>query len=73
MNDRELKTLGDKLRAAMPPQMRAELSRDLWPVFLQKTSKHRIHVPWFDWALVALAAGALIFFPGIIPALLYHL
>jgi hypothetical protein len=32
----------------------------------------RIRVAWFDWALAALAAAALIFFPGIIPALLYH-
>jgi hypothetical protein len=29
-------------------------------------------VPWLDWALAALAAAALIFFPGLIPALLYH-
>ena len=32
----------------------------------------RIRITWFDWALAALAAAALIFFPGIIPALLYH-
>ena len=32
----------------------------------------RIRITWFDWALAALAAGALIFYPGIIPALLYH-
>ncbi len=32
----------------------------------------RIRVTWFDWALAALAAAALIFYPGIIPALLYH-
>lgn len=32
----------------------------------------RIHVHWFDWALAALATAALVFFPGIIPALLYH-
>jgi hypothetical protein len=29
-------------------------------------------IPWFDWGLAALAAAALIVFPGIIPALLYH-
>jgi hypothetical protein len=32
----------------------------------------RIRVTWFDWALATLAAAALIFYPGIIPALLYH-
>ena len=36
------------------------------------TSSIRIGVPWFDWALAALAAAALFFFPGIIPGLLYH-
>jgi hypothetical protein len=29
-------------------------------------------VPWFDWALAALAGAALLIFPGIIPALFYH-
>ena len=38
------------------------------------SNRERIHsrVPWFDWALAALATAALLFFPGIIPALLYH-
>jgi hypothetical protein len=31
------------------------------------------HVPWFDWALAAILAAVLIFFPSSIPALLYHL
>ncbi len=31
-----------------------------------------IRAHWFDWALAALATAALVFFPGIIPALLYH-
>ena len=31
-----------------------------------------IRVPWFDWALAALAAVTLFFFPRVIPALLYH-
>jgi len=30
-------------------------------------------VPWFDWVLAGLASAALICFPGVIPALLYHL
>lgn len=73
MNDQELKQFGEKLRAAMPPLRRAELGRDLWPSFLQKANEPRVRVPWFDWALAALAVGALIFFPGVIPTLLYHL
>jgi hypothetical protein len=30
-------------------------------------------VPWFDWALLGITAAALLFFPALIPALLYHL
>lgn len=57
-----------------------ELRRDLWPQLKQRLdnenvrdhARHPLHIPWFDWALAALAATALIFFPGVIPALLYH-
>jgi len=73
MNDQELRQIGKKLRAAIPPKLDTELNRDLWPAFLQKMQEPRVRVPWFDWALAALAAGVLIFFPGVIPALLYHL
>jgi len=31
------------------------------------------HFPWFDWALAAILGASLFFFPGAIPALLYHL
>lgn len=72
MNDNEYKELGKKLRDAVPPLRRPELSRDLWPAMLQKMSEPRVGVPWFDWLLAALAAAVLIFFPGAIPALLYH-
>ncbi len=73
MNDRELKELGEKLRDAIPPLRQTELSRDLWPAMLKKLGEPRVRVPWFDWLLAALAAAVLIFFPGAIPALLYHL
>ncbi|GAC1638951.1 MAG: hypothetical protein NVS9B14_19820 [Candidatus Acidiferrum sp.] len=73
MNDRGLKEFGETLRAAMPPLNRTELTRDLWPSLLQKFNEPQVRVPWFDWALAALAAVTLVFFPGVIPALLYHL
>jgi hypothetical protein len=73
VNDKEIKEFGEKLRAVTPPLRQAELVRDLWPEFLQKSQEPNARVPWFDWALAALAAGVLIFFPGIIPVLLYHL
>jgi hypothetical protein len=40
---------------------------------LQRLSEQPLRVPWFDWALAAIVSAALIFFPGAIPALLYHL
>jgi hypothetical protein len=30
-------------------------------------------MPWFDWALLGIAAAALLFFPAVLPALFYHL
>jgi hypothetical protein len=73
MNDREFKELSKKLQDAVPPLHQPELSRDLWPAMFQKMNEPAGRVPWFDWALASLAAALLIFFPGAIPALLYHL
>lgn len=73
MNDQQLKQFGEKLRKNLPPLGQPELARDLWPGFLQKLSAPRVRIPWFDWALAGFAAAVLIFFPGVIPALLYHL
>jgi hypothetical protein len=64
------------LKQTVAPVPDTELRRDLWPQMLRKLEEQRlpIHdVSWFDWALASLAAAALLFFPGIIPALLYHL
>jgi hypothetical protein len=32
-----------------------------------------LRIPWFDWALAAVVAAALLLFPNAIPALLYQL
>jgi hypothetical protein len=69
-NHEELKTL---LRKVIPAVKDTELQRDLWPEMLEKLSEQPLRVPWFDWALAAIVSAALIFFPGAIPALLYHL
>jgi hypothetical protein len=69
-NHEELKTL---LRKVIPAVKDTELRRDLWPEMLEKLSEQPLRVPWFDWALAAIVSAALIFFPGAIPALLYHL
>ena len=72
-NDKEMKEL---IRHAIAPAKDAELRRDLWPQMLRKLEEQPLpihNVPWFDWALASLAIAALLFFPGIIPALFYHL
>jgi len=66
-----------ELRDAVPPIDElghgAELRRDLWPDMLRRLEQPAVRVPWFDWALLAIASAATIFFPALIPALLYHL
>jgi len=83
-HDEEGYRLGKTLRSAVPPMGKAE-PRDLWPRMLQRieeTPKRPVHshhpqwfagVPWFDWALLGVAAVAMLLLPALIPALLYHL
>ena len=74
MNPQDDKALRDLLKQSVAPVRDAELRRDLWPQMLQRLDETQpVRVPWFDWVLAALASAALIFFPGAIPALLYHL
>jgi hypothetical protein len=77
LNADEFAALREKLRDAVSPldelQNEAELRRDLWPDMLRRLERPRVRVPWFDWALLAAASAAAIFFPALIPALLYHL
>ena len=65
--------LREKLRGALPAIRQPELRRDLWPDMLRRLERPPIRVPWFDWVLLGVAAAAAIFFPALIPALLYHL
>jgi hypothetical protein len=69
-NDKEMKEL---IRHAIAPAKDAELRRDLWPQMLRKLEEQPTRVPWFDWALAAILSAVLVFFPGSIAALLYHL
>jgi hypothetical protein len=73
----EFASMREKLRDAVPPldvlEHGAELHRDLWPEMLCRLERPQVRVPWFDWALLATAGAAAIFFPALIPALLYHL
>ena len=61
------------LKSALPPMGDAELRRDLWPEMLKRMDRQPMRVPWWDWVLLAGASVMLLLFPGVIPALLYHL
>jgi hypothetical protein len=58
-------------RGAAPAD--GELRRDLWPEMLRRMEQSEGRVPWFDWALLALAGAGLLLAPQIIPMLLYQL
>jgi hypothetical protein len=68
-DEMELRAL---LKHAVPP-VTDEGHRDLWPRMLERLGERARRVPWFDWALAALVAACVLFFPGVIPMLLYHL
>jgi len=73
MNEREVDKMKQLLKSAVKPVDDAELARDLWPAMLGKMARQQVKVPWWDWVLLAGASMALWFFPGMVPALLYHL
>ena len=69
-NEKQLQAL---LKQSLAPVKNTELQRDLWPQMLRRLDAQPLRVTWFDLAIAALTAAALLFFPGTIPALLYHL
>lgn len=75
MNEHDQEKVEQLLKRALPPidSTGVELRRDLWPTMLKRLEEHPAVVPWFDWALLATVAAWLVFFPGAIPVLLYHL
>jgi len=73
MKEPEIDDLKKLLKESLLPVRGSELERDLWPAMLHRFDQRTFRVPWWDWTLLAAAAGLLFFFPGIIPALLYHL
>jgi hypothetical protein len=73
MNQHEIDQLKMLLKDSLRPVGRLELQRDLWRTMLRRLDQPAFHVPWWDWTLLAAAAAMLLFFPGMIPALLYHL
>ena len=76
MSNEEINNVKELLKWAITPMQNTELRRDLWPQMLRKLDEPPLplhNVRWFDWALAAILSAVLIFFPGSIPTLLYHL
>ena len=74
MNEHDQKRIEQWLKTTLPPMGAGmEPRRDLWPAVLKRLEALPPAVPWFDWALLAVAAAWLAFFPGAIPVLFYHL
>jgi hypothetical protein len=69
----EFNDLREQLLGVLPAIRQPELRRDLWPEMRRRLEESHVRVPWFDWALLGVAGAAAIFFPALIPALLYHL
>lgn len=73
----ELDRLRNDLQSAIPPIGSTHARRDLWPRLLERIETPppgvSFRMPWFDWALLGIAATGLVLFPALIPALLYHL
>ena len=74
-NKQREKEFQELLKRAFPPLQNAEPQRDLWPHMLRRldAQPEPLRIPWFDWALAAVVAAALLLFPKAIPALLYQL
>lgn len=72
MNEREMEEMKKLLKEALSP-VQEELRRDLWPSMLRRLDERTVRVPWWDWVLLGVASLLILFFPGVIPALLYHL
>jgi hypothetical protein len=72
MSEQETEELIRLLKRGLPRAGEVELGHDLWPSMLRRLQETPIRAPWWDWALLAAASALILFFPGMIPALLYH-
>jgi hypothetical protein len=73
VSERETEELKKLLQKGLPRAGEVELCHDLWPSMLRRLEETPMRTPWWDWALLAAASALILFFPGMIPALLYHL
>ena len=72
MTEQDDRQIRETLKQSFPP-VNTELRQDLWPAVLRRLDAHPVRVPWFDWVLIGLGAGVLLFFPRLILVFAYHL
>lgn len=72
-DDRELDFVRRQLSAAFPPSNDLELKVDLWPRMLRRLEESPVTFGWFEALLAGLVALTFVIFPGLLPAILYHL
>ncbi len=72
MNEQDERLIREALRKSFPP-VDAELKRDLWPDVLRRMDTQSQVVPWYDWALIAVMAALLLYFPQLVLVFAYHL
>jgi hypothetical protein len=76
MKEHQQRQVEQLLKKSLPPigaRAETELQHDLWPSMRERLDEPPAAVPWFDWALLAAVGTLLVFYPGAIPVLLYHL
>ena len=73
MMERDDGEWGTLLKDALGSEPTADLDGDLWPRMQERLARRPASPSMWDWALVAVIAGAIIAFPGIAIGILYHL
>jgi hypothetical protein len=76
MNESDRDYIQRLLKSSLPRVTNPEPSRDLWPEMLERIeagADSRLRFALLDWVLVGLVAASMLFFPSLIPGLLYHL
>ena len=72
-DERELDFIRKQLMSALPSMSGEELKVDLWPRMLRRLEEPPVIFGWFEAFLLGLVAVTFVFFPGLLPAMLYHL
>ena len=71
--DRDAEAMCQRLRTALPPWTDDELHTDLWPRMLRRLDEQPAAFGWFEALVAAATLVSCVFFPELVPMMLYHL